>query len=203
MKFKNPKLKILMLSLTAIIALSAVCGTAAYFTAEDTARNAITTGNIKIEIQEKMLSPDGSEKLVPFEDTVGVMPGCTASKIVCVENTGGQDAYIRVSVDKAIKLAEGVVGETDSSLVSFELNEDFWSLDSGFYYYNRVLPAGELSEPLFTELSFSGKMGNTYQSSKAIITVNAYATQAANNGENALNAAGWPEIAPPADIDGE
>ena len=36
-------------------------------------------------------------------------------------------------------------------------------------------------------------MSNMYQNSKAVIDVTAQATQVANNGTSALDAAGWPE----------
>jgi len=36
-------------------------------------------------------------------------------------------------------------------------------------------------------------MGNMYQYSKVVITVDAYATQVDNNGGNVFEAQGWPE----------
>ncbi len=36
-------------------------------------------------------------------------------------------------------------------------------------------------------------MSNMYQESRAILQVNAFATQTAHNGASALEAAGWPE----------
>ena len=50
-----------------------------------------------------------------------------SSKIVEVKNTGGQDAWVRVSVNKAIELAEGVEDEVNLSLISFDLNTDYWT----------------------------------------------------------------------------
>jgi len=45
---------------------------------------------------------------------------------------------------------------------------------------------------LFTKVIFSATMSNMYQNSKAVIDVTAQATQVANNGTCALDAAGWP-----------
>lgn len=73
MKKRSIRQKALVISAAAIIAATAVYGTAAYFTAESTARNVITTGGVKIELQERALGADGAEK--PFEDVVGVLPG--------------------------------------------------------------------------------------------------------------------------------
>lgn len=109
MKKRSLKTKLLALSVVLILAALSVYGTLAYFTAQGTARNVITTGDIKIALEERMLTPDG-EKTVPFEDQLGVMPGSDVSKIVTVTNTGGQPAWVRVSLDKAIELARGVEG---------------------------------------------------------------------------------------------
>ena len=192
MKQRSIKTKLLLLSVITVIAVTAAYGSLAYFTAEDTAKNSITAGNVKIELQEKMISPDG-EKTVPFENQLDVMPGCTVSKIVQVKNTGGQPAWIRVSVEKAIELAENTQEEIDLSLVSYQINMDFWTEKDGYYYYNNSLAPGETTEPLLEAVDFSGKMSNVYQDSKAILTVNAYATQTVHNGISATDADGWPQ----------
>ncbi len=192
MKKMSLKQKLLTLSAVIIVVALSAYGSVAYFTAEDTARNVITAGKLKIELQEKMLTSDG-EKTVPFEDRLGVMPGSEVSKIVEVKNTGGQDAWVRVSVNKAIELAEGVEDEVDLSLISFDLNTDYWTEKDGFYYYTAKLAPGHTTEPLFTAVTFAKTMSNQYQNSKAILTVNAYATQTVHNGNTALEAAGWPE----------
>ena len=192
MKKMSLKQKLLTLSAVIIVVALSAYGSVAYFTAEDTARNVITAGKLKIDLQEKMLTSDG-EKTVPFEDRLGVMPGSEVSKIVEVKNTGGQDAWVRVSVNKAIELAEGVEDEVDLSLISFDLNTDYWTEKDGFYYYTAKLAPGHTTEPLFTAVTFAKTMSNQYQNSKAILTVNAYATQTVHNGSTALEAAGWPE----------
>lgn len=192
MKQRSIKTKLLLLSAITVIAVTAAYGSLAYFTAENTAKNTITAGDVKIELQEKMISPDG-EKIVPFENQLDVMPGCTVSKIVQVKNTGGQPAWIRVSIEKAIELAENTQKEIDLSLVSYQINTAFWTEKDGYYYYNNSLAPGETTEPLLEAVDFSGKMSNAYQNSKAILTVNAYATQTAHNGISATDADGWPQ----------
>lgn len=166
-------------------------GTIAYFTADAVASNVITSGNIKIDLKETAIPEEGGSP-VPFENRIGVMPGTAVSKIVQVENIGSQPAYIRVGVDKEIFLSEENTEEPDLSLVSWDVNSDFWEEKDGFYYYKEVLETGQTSEPLFTEVVFDASMGNMYQNSKAEITVTAQATQVAHNGNNALEAQGWP-----------
>lgn len=166
-------------------------GSIAYFTADATATNVITAGNVKINLKETAI-PEGGGDPVPFEDKTGVMPGAQISKIVQVANTGDQPAYIRIKVDKSITLANGVTGEPDLSLVSCNMNLDAWDEKDGYYYYKEQLPAGETTKPLFTEVAFDTTMGNMYQDSKAEIKVYAQATQVAHNGATVMEALGWP-----------
>ena len=169
-------------------------GTLAYFTHEDTATNVITSGNIKIELQETAITEDG--QVVEFEqsqDRFNVMPAQSVSKIVKVQNTGDNDAYIRIAIDKAINLAEGVEDTPDTDLISMDFDYDNWTLKDGYYYYNKPLAPGETTEALFNNVKFDPAMDNMYQNSTAIINVDAQATQVKNNGTDVFTAAGWPE----------
>lgn len=179
------KKKSLIISLIAACIAIAAYSSLAYFSYEDTATNVITAGDIKIELQE-LSDPGGDGEPVPFKNAMDVHPGTEASKIVQVKNTGGQRAWIRISLDKTIELAEGIDIEADLSLVSYDIDTDNWTFKDGYYYYNSALSSGEITEPLFTKVIFSADMGNDYQESKAIIKVNAAATQTAHNGETAL-----------------
>lgn len=186
------KKKILVCACVAICLSIVAYGTTAYFTYEDTATNVITAGNLKIDLQEWAVPEDGGE-LVPFEDVMDVMPGVEVSKIVQIKNTGAQAAWVRISLEKSIVLADGVEGEVDLSLVSCDFNETDWTEKDGFYYYNTKLEPGETTEALFTKVLFAANMGNMYQHSKAVIEVLAQATQVVHNGETVFEAAGWPE----------
>ena len=79
MKKRSLKTKLLALSVVLILAALSVYGTLAYFTAQGTARNAVTTGDIKIALEERMLTPT-VKKTVPFENQLGVMPGSDVSR---------------------------------------------------------------------------------------------------------------------------
>lgn len=178
-------------------AMFAVClsiftyGTNAFFTAEEQVHNVITTGNIDIELVEMAIPEDGGDP-VPFENVTGVVPGEEVSKIVTVKNTGEQPAYVRIKLNKAISLADDIKGEADLSLISCDLNTKDWTEKDGYYYYNTVLDAGKETEPLFTTVTFAKEMGNMYQGSQTELTVQAQATQVANNGNSVLEAKGWP-----------
>ena len=166
--------------------------TSAYFTTEKTATNVITSGNIDIQLQETAMQ-NGEEVLFEqSQEKINVMPSQTVSKIVRVENTGTNAAYVRISVSKSIALAEGVHGTPDVDLLKLDFDSENWTAKDGYYYYNRPLAPGELTEPLFNSVTFSPSMGNMYQNSTAIIEVKAQATQVKNNGASVFEAAGWP-----------
>lgn len=184
------KRKITAVAMIAVCLSIVIYGTNAYFTSEEKAHNVITSGNIDIDLVEMAKNGD---KLVPFENVTGVMPGQEVSKIVTVKNTGGQPAYIRIKLDKAITLADGSSENVDLGLLSYDLNKEDWTAKDGYYYYNNALGAGEETQPLFTTVTFAEKMGNMYQNSTAEINVQAQATQVANNGADVFEAAGWPE----------
>lgn len=182
------KKKILITAAIVICLAILATGTWAYFTTEDTATNVITAGNIDIDLIEMAKNENGKE--VPFKDVSGVMPGSVVSKIVTVENTGDYDAFVRIALAKDI-LLKGE-GTEDLSLVTMDINTKDWTEKDGYYYYNSILKPGEVTKPLFTEVSFSKHMDNKYQSATALIDVVAYAVQVANNGTDPLTALGWP-----------
>lgn len=106
------KKKIVTLCLAAMLVVTAIAGASlAYLTDTDDATNTFTVGNVKIELIEKQRNEDGSDledfdqnkKLFPIvgsaqgeKDEFG-MPTAKnyVDKMVTVENTGSEDAYIR------------------------------------------------------------------------------------------------------------
>ena len=180
------KRKLLILSVLAICIATLAAGTLAYFTSEGKAHNVITTGGVEIAVQEWA----DEEKTKPFEDLTGIMPGMTVTKIAEVKNTGASDAWVRVKVEKNIKL-QGE-GAPDTGLVELTLNTADWTEKDGYYYYTKVLKPGEVTAPIFTAVTFKPDMGNEYQNATATVDVTAQAVQTANNGTSALTASGWP-----------
>ena len=185
------KRKLLSLCLILILISIMGFGTLAFFTDEERADNIITTGDIDIQLNEWTGEVDGEGNKIRFEDVTGVMPGMTVPKIVEVENVGDNEAYVRVSVEKSIILAQG--GEADLDLIGIDFDLENWTYKDGFYYYNEALQPGEVTKPLFTGVTFDAAMGNLYQGCEVKVEVSADATQVANNGTSALDAKGWPE----------
>ena len=176
------KLKLITGALIAVCLSIAAYSTTAYFTAEYTAENIITAGNVEISFRDS----------VSTGDEMTVMPGKQTDKIVQVENTGDHPAYIRIRLEKDIVLADGADGEVDLSLIGLDLDKENWTEKDGYYYYNTALKSGETTKPLFTKISFSKDMSDLYQNSKAAVNVYASAVQSENNGTDVTTAAGWP-----------
>ena len=202
------KKKLLALSVLMICLSLISLGTLAYFNAEDTAHNVISSGSVNIELVEKTKGDDGKLVDFPKDGILGVMPGTAVSKIVTVKNTGESAAYIRVWVDSAISeqgdpitnpliknlpMTITVDGEEVDVLTMDYNTEDWTKGEDGYWYYNKALKVGESTEALFENVAFHKLMGNVYQNSKALVNVSAQATQVANNGESAVEAKGWPE----------
>ena len=183
------KRKLLLLSVMVICVAIAAVGTLAYFTTDAIAHNVITTGGVNIELSEWA----DAEKTQPFKDPSGVMPGMTVTKIAEVENTGASAAWVRVKVEKAIKLAKEIEGFTpDTALVALNINTEKWEHEGDYFYYKEALQPNEITAPIFTSVTFNKTMGNEYQGATATVDIVAQAVQKANNGDNALTAKGWP-----------
>ena len=180
------KRKLLILSVLAICIATLAAGTLAYFTSEGKAHNVITTGGVKIAVQEWA----DENKQTPFENLEGIMPGMTVTKIAEIKNTGASDAWVRVKVEKSIKLKGK--GTPDTGLVELALNTADWTEKDGYYYYTKALKPGEVTAPVFTSVTFNATMGNEYQKATATVNVSAQAVQIANNGATVMDAKGWP-----------
>lgn len=181
------KRKLLILSVLAICVAILAAGSLAYFTSEGKAHNVITSGGVEIAVQE--WADEG--RTTPFEDLTGVMPDTTVTKIAEIKNTGASDAWVRVKVEKNIKL-QGE-GTPNTALVELKLNIADWTEKDGYYYYTKALKPGEVTAPIFTAVTFNATMGNEYQNATATVDVSAQAVQTANNGATAMDAQGWPK----------
>ena len=191
------KKKILLLAAVVMCAAILASGTLAYFTAEDQVHNVITTNAVDIEIEEWQKT---DEVLVPYpkEEPINVMPGVTVSKIATIKNMEAE-AYIRAKFEVVITSADGKVmelsPETLASIITLTMNGDDWLRKDGdgeWWYYADAVATGASTEAFFTEVVFDGpKMTNEYQDCTVEVIVKAQAVQAANNGDSAIEAAGW------------
>lgn len=182
MKARN---RLLLIALAAILLTVLTQPSLAYYTTIGKATNVVTSGDIQLQIHEK--TADGSD--FP-EEGVYVIPGDIVSKQVSVENVCGHPFYLRV------KLVSGTTNQElpPEECLKMDINTANWTLVDGFYYYNRILQPGEITENLFTQVEIVGsKVDQTHSGSTLSITVNAYAVQSENNpADHPWDAAGWP-----------
>lgn len=190
------KKKLLILAAVAICAAIIASGTLAYFTTEDEVHNVIASGAVDIQIEEWQ-----NEVGNPYPDEpIEVMPGATVSKIATVKNME-EEAYIRAKFEVVITRADGSVMElspvTLASIITLTTNGDDWLRKDGdgeWWYYDAPVATSASTEAFFTEVVFDGpNMTNEYQNCTVEIIVKAQGVQTANNGDSALEAAGWPE----------
>lgn len=184
------KKQIVLAALALALILMTGFGTMAYFTSESTATNVITTGSVGVEIKETSADKSGEE--IPFTSPAEVMPGGGISKIVRVENTGNQPAFIRVSLTYKALTEEGEATDSPNEFISPDIDEEMWIEKDGFYYYKDIVGPGKETEPLFTEVVFSPQMGNEYMNARFILDVKAQGVQSANNGFSSTEAVGFP-----------
>lgn len=90
------KKKILTLCLVACLAITAIAGASlAYFTDTDSANNTFTVGNVDIKLVEKQTE---NSVLSDFVQDKALAPGQETSKLVMIENTGKNDAWVWVDM---------------------------------------------------------------------------------------------------------
>lgn len=186
------KQKIAVTAAAVLCASLFVRGTTAYHTAEITTHNVVTTGGIRIELLE--WADSGRTEPFPDGGMTDIFPGRTVTKIAEVRNisdgTGDTLAYIRIRADVKVNLADGSEGNPGIAVIDY--NQADWELIGGFWYYRSALQKGETTSPLFTSVSFREDAGNEYQGSRVTVSLTAFATQAAHNGDTAAEAKGWP-----------
>lgn len=109
--------------------------TAAYLTHSAAAANNFVVGSQVSAVTETWAPPESLEK------------GKTYTKKVQVANTGTTECYVRV-------LAE-IADQQAAEAVSIDWNWEQWTekQTDGYYYYKTALPAGQKTEPLFTQIS--------------------------------------------------
>lgn len=190
------KKKILSVAAIAICLAVLASGTLAYFTAEDQVHNVITSDAVDIAIEEWQDEVGGT----PYPDEpIKVMPGTTVSKIVTVKNLEAE-SWIRANFEVIITDANGdrmnLSPETLASIVTVAVNGDHWrqkTNEKTWWYYNDAVATGVATEPLFTEVVFDGpNMTNEYRNCTVEVIVYAQAVQTVHNGDDAIEAAGWP-----------
>ena len=188
------KKKALAMLLALVLLIAAVGGTLALFTREARSTNVITTGTVQMTLTEE--SGDG----VFYEDKEAgvrglkfenVMPGQELKKQPIVTNTGNQDFWLRVRIEKHFDN-----GQLSADVITTDMDTEKWLYNEkdGWYYWNApVEPEEEVV--VFNTVTFDKAMGNEYQNESATVTIQAQAVQKANNPmpeEGIFGVKGWP-----------
>ena len=168
------KKKILSICLVAVIAAMAIAGASlAYFTAEDSAENAFTVGNVAIDLTEPNWDETGK---VEAED---VYPGEPLAKDPTVTNTGKNPCFVRISVSNLDQFAEkfdGAMITYRTDYVENALGENWVLHTDGYFYYTKVLASDEKTDALFDQIVIPFALTNNVETKS--IDVTAYAVQA-------------------------
>ncbi len=190
----NTKWKKRILTICVLMIGTAIlgAGTAAIYTAEETANSVIITGLVNVNLVEE----NGEGQFLPSGGVMDVVPGMTVDRAAYVENLGNVPVFVRVKVEKTLSAAFDAGEGLNVEHISLNLNAEKWKEKGGFYYYYSILHPGERTEPLFTAVSFSPEMGNAYMDASFRLYVLGQAVQSANNGYDPLMALGWTEIPP-------
>lgn len=192
----------LLAAVICCIALLAA-GTSAFFTLEETAYNVITMGNLVMRLHDETDAeiaggqpgddalPEGERVPFPKDGLTGVMPGVTVPKYVYLENTGSEPFYARIRLTCSVVSAQGepLAFDPDIRLV---LNDEGWTKSGDWYYCDSAVEPDTVTADLLQAVAFSGALPNSYMDCRVVVEVDAQAVQAKNNGDSAVDAAGWP-----------
>ena len=181
------KLKIFIVTLVAILVTMMGQASLAYYSTVGKATNVVTSGNIQFIIHET--TDQGKE--FPKEG-VYIVPGDIVSKKVTIESDCNHPFYLRV------KMVYGVDSQelTAEDCFKLNINEEYWELHDGWYYYKGIVEPDETTPYIFSHVEIVGsKVDNSYLGKTLTLTVKAQAVQSENNpitDGNTYTASGWP-----------
>jgi len=181
------KIKIFVVALVAVLMTFVSTTTLAFYQTVGTATNVVTSGNIQFIIHE--MTDQGKE--FPKEG-VYIVPGDIVSKKVSIESDCEHPFYLRV------KMVYGVDSQelTAEDCFKLEIDETYWELHDGWYYYKGIVNPGETTPNVFSHVEMVGsKIDNSYIGKTLTLTVKAQAVQSENNpisDDNTYAASGWP-----------
>ena len=184
------KLKIRLATIALIaIAMSLLSyNTLAYYTTVGKATSVVTSGNIQFIIHET--TDQGKE--FPREG-VYIVPGDVVSKKVTIESDCDHPFDLRVKMVYGVDSTE----LTAEDCFKLNINEEYWELHDGWYYYKGIVEPGETTPHIFSHVEIVGsKVDNSYLGKTLKLTVKAQAVQSQNNpiqDGNTYTASGWPK----------
>lgn len=184
---KKFKLRLVVISLIAVVVSLLMQETIAYYSTVGSAENVVTSGALKMMIIEK--TDQGKD--FPKEG-VYIMPGDVVSKCVSVENICEHPFYLRVRIVYGINAQE----LPSEECFKLNINDEYWKKNGNWYYYTGILQPGETTPEVFSHVEIVGSaVKNSYIGKTLTLTVDAQAVQSENNpvsGTETYSAKGWP-----------
>lgn len=195
---KSKARSILTVCLALALVASAVLGTIAYMTAQDSKTNTFTVGSFN-----KPTDPDSHQTLDSYliepnwVENSKLVPGGSVAKDPKVGiGAGSEDGYIYVYVDNK------TLTDANKKLVTFTLNEGWTAVAdhavagdtantyvSGLFKYNTKLTGGNWTSNVFTKVDVSANANTTDFAENPQMTVYAYIHQATDDAGDDLAAA--------------
>ena len=186
--FGTVKIKIAVVSVVAALFVFMSQPTMAYYQTVGKATNVVTSGNIQLIIHEQTAQGTAFP-----EAGVYILPGDVVSKEVSIENDCAHPFYLRV------KMIYGTNAQdlTAEDCLKLNINDAYWQLHDGWYYYKDIVNPGETTPNVFSHVEIVGSKVDTGHIGKVLtLTVNAQAVQSENNpieSGNIYTASGWPK----------
>lgn len=117
-----------------------------------------------------------------------ILPGDVINKKIDIVNNGNHPLFIRVKINITI---DGEIFAGNG--ISTNIDTSNWLYKDGYYYYGDVVNSGD-KIPVFNEISIDlFEFDNSYLNKKFNVSVDVDGVQSENNGEDAIEAFGWPE----------
>ena len=181
------KIKIFVVALAAALMALISTSTLAYYSTVGKATNVVTSGNIRFIIHET------TDQGTPFpEEGVYIVPGDVVSKKVNIESDCNHPFYLRVKIVYGVNSQE----LTAEECFKLNINNEYWELHDGWYYYKGIVKPGETTPNVFSHVEIVGsKVDNSYIGKTLTLTVKAQAVQSENNpieDGKTHTALGWP-----------
>lgn len=119
---------------------------------------------------------DGAGGYKAWEDITGAMPGETYSAIPQIKNDGSEPVSVTVCISESATNNLGESISLPANTFGININSD-WTIDNeratnpsdpasgNCYKYNSELAVGDMTEPLFMEITLSSELGNEYGNS--------------------------------------
>ena len=151
---------------------------ARWFTDSDSVTNNFGVANIDVDIDEDFKQPTDWN-------------GSSHEKLVKVQNNSTGPALIRISIQKrwVDDNRNPWAGDANFIKLNFSKNENKLWVDGkdGYFYYNKILPKGEVTEAILdsVELNIPDELKDRYKNKEVIVDVRTEAVQATIDGYNA------------------